>query len=75
MSEKKSHFTEEDQRNLEFLPKSEQDMFYRRFSQIAMEKRIADDEWDMACDRIGDKADKLIDDIKVRLAVLNERGE
>jgi len=75
MGEEKNHFTEEDQRGIEFLPVAEQEVFYRRFSQIAMEKRIADDAWDIACDRIGDKADQLVKDIKRRLVVLNDTGE
>ena len=73
--EEKYHFTEEDQRNLELLPVAEQESFYRRFSQIAMEKRIADDAWDIACDNIGAKADQLVKDIKRRLVVLNDTGE
>jgi hypothetical protein len=75
MSEEKYHFTEGDQRNIELLPVSEQEAFYRRFSQIAMEKRIADDAWEMACNKIGDKADQLVKDIKLRLDVLEEKGE
>jgi hypothetical protein len=75
MSGKETYFTEEDLHNLELLPESEQNAFRRRFSQISMEQRIADDKWEMARDKAVDTANLLISDIKVRLAILKDKGE
>jgi hypothetical protein len=74
MEEKKSRFTEEDERKLELLPETERRDFLIRFAKLSMDRRIADDLWEETIDKIGERADRLITDIKERLTVLDEKG-
>ena len=62
-------FTESDKNNLEKLPESEKEAFYRRFAEISMRRRLADDTWNAKVERIEEDCDALIADIKGRIAL------
>lgn len=69
------YFTEEDAKKLALLPESEQAVFYRRFAEISMRVKIADDVWEQTRDELAKEIDKLVEDIHKRLDVLSKFNE